>query len=248
VDLERRFLMVKNRFVLVRDRARFAAPLEASVGPLWTGYDLRPVHGPNWFEIYDREPRSINGMRFANPERYLLAWLVPRPGTTIDAWREIRAGNPPSPSYLVAQRFTGHAAAGDERWFDSLLVPHGPGVSAVEAAAAVSVLHDDGVAVALRVVQDGETWTIVDNPAGASIVTPHVATDAAYAIVRSRSGEPPYLFVERATFVRVVDAVGRSIERSWLVPASAEIGADRLPLRAGGRPPAVRPSVLGSRR
>jgi len=242
VDHERRFLMVKDRFVLVRDRTRFAGPLEASTGPLWTSNDLRPERGPNWFELYDREPRAVSGLRFANPEQYLLLWLVPRQGVTIEAWRELRTGNPPSPAYLAAQRWTGDAAAGDERWFDSLLVPHGPEIAPAQAAAAVSVLYDDGTAVALRLELDGETWTVVDNPAGASIASALLDTDAAYAITRTRIGDPEYVFVRDATRLRVDDGRGRTIDRTWLARSSAEIGTAWRSGRGGRGTPAVDPT------
>jgi hypothetical protein len=241
VDLERRFLFVKDRFVLVRDRATFRGALEASVGPLWNSYDLDPEHGATWFDLYDREPRMVNGYRFANPERRVLLWTVPRPGVAVESWREVRTGNPPSPAYMVAQRWTGTAVDGQARWFDSLLLPHGPERTPAEAASAVSVLYDDGTAVALRVVIDGEIWTVVDNPAHSPLASVLVSTDASYAITRTRAGEPEYALVRDATYLRVDDGTGRKIERGWLVPSSAEIGGDRLPEHGGRGAPSVRP-------
>ncbi len=241
VDHERRFFLVKNRFVLVRDRTGFAGPIEASAGPLWTAYDVRPESGPNWFDLYDREPHSVNGLRFANPERYVLLWFVPRTGVQVAEWREIRTGNPPSPSYLVAQRWTGVAAAGDARWFDSLLLPHGPEPDPAEVAAGVAVLYDDGTAVALRIRLDDETWTIVDNPSHVSIQSATVATDATYAITRTVAGEPDYVLAHEVTFLRVVNGSGPTIDRVWLAPSSVEIGGERPPRGGGRRVPSYRP-------
>ncbi len=240
IDLERRFLFVKDRFVLVRDHATFQGPVEASIGPLWNAYDLDPEHGSTWFDLYYRQPLVVNGYRFANPERSVLLWTVPRSGVAVESWREVRTGNPPSPSYFVAQRWNGTAVVGDERWFDSLLLPHGPERPPAQAASDVTVLYDDGAALALRVLIDDETWTVVDNPEHVPIASALVTTDARYAVTRTRAGEPDYVFAHDATYVRVNDGRGRMIDRSWLVPSSAEIGTDWLRLR-GGRGPSVRP-------
>ena len=106
----------------------------------------------------------------------------------------------------MAQRWTGSAAAGDERWFDSLLLPHGPERSPAQVASDVSVLYDDGAAVALRVTIEDETWTVVDNPEHVPIANHLVSTDARYAVTRTRAGESEYYaLVDDATYLRVND-------------------------------------------
>lgn len=222
---ERRFTFVKNRFLLVRDRLDATGGGQVSFGPVWHAQDVHPSHGQNWYAIYTREPPGINGWRFHNPERYALLWFVPRPGAEIAAWRQpydaYPTNNPPPPPYVLYQRCTATYAAGDTQWADTLLRPFGPELSPAQAAATVTPLYNDGVGLALRVTVSNESWTVVDNPAGALLNAPGLCTDADYLVARVRLGEGSgYLLVKDATVARV-----GGIAEQWHAPTSEEFDA-----------------------
>ena len=250
VAQQRRVLFVKDRFFLVRDRFAFASAMRASYGQLWHAGDVRPEHGTNWFEVYDRQPVG-NTWEFRNAERYALLYFVNRgydmadfhessfdpgpscPQKPTEACESLTASylKPAdcrhAPPFVIYQRRNAEATAGEVRWFDTLIVPHD--ASQIGASAAnVTVVYDDGTAVALEVkVPSGsaiETWTIVDNPDRKQIALPNLATDARFLVARREPGVPNYLLASEATNVRVGPSGEQArIEYAWgPVPNSVE--------------------------
>lgn len=181
---ERRFIFVKNAFLLVRDRATARTAVRASFGSLWHTADMHPEHSSNWYDVYVREPLGLNGWLFKNPERHALLYMVSRAGREMASWKASYSGNPPAPPYISYQRFSGDIPANSDVWCDTLILPHGPEQTPAEAAGAVSVLYDDGTNVAIRVVYGGNTWTVADNPGGIRIEAGDFSTDAEYAVTR----------------------------------------------------------------
>lgn len=217
---QRRFYFVKDRFLLVRDAHTAQSATEAAVGSVWHAYDVRSERGQNWYDIYYREPKGINGILFKNPERYALLYLVNRPGYEIAASKEVYAyGNPPTAPHLISQKWAGAAAAGQTKWFDTVLLPHGNELTPAQAAAAITVLHDDGARIVLRVVIGAETWTVVDNPGGGVITVGSLQTDASYLIARQTPGTADYLLAHSVTIAKV-----GTIQRTWPVRTSVELG------------------------
>jgi len=239
VRQERRLYFVKNRFLLVRDRFTFPDPIEAAAGPVWHAADLRPAHGANWYDVFQREPVA-NVTRFRNPERSLLLYFVPREGFASAAFEEAsylpaagcpRPGSSPtlearcrsSPPYVLTQRWTGEARAGETRWFDTLLLPHGPEQTPEGAAEGVRVLLADPQRVALEVRIGAERWTLLDNPGGAPLEAPGLATDATYLILGTAPGEAGYLLGHEVSRVEL----GETSER-WPERTSAELALPPL--------------------
>ncbi|ANM31243.1 hypothetical protein ABI59_19190 [Acidobacteria bacterium Mor1] len=226
IDLERRIFFVKNRFLLVRDGHSFASAAEVSAGNIWHAYDVRSEHGTNWYSIYNRVPACLNGFEYKNPEEYLLLSMVDR-GYAVDEWEEdYSSGNPPTAPFIIGQRWSGNAAAGSERWFDTVLLPHGDTLTPTQAAADISVTYDDGVNVAMQVEVGGETWTVVDNPQGISINTASLETDATYLIARTSASEDPYLLAREATVAYVNHGPGAVIDATWTVSTTVELQTD----------------------
>jgi hypothetical protein len=216
---QRRVYFVKNRFLLVRDRFLFTQDLQAAVGTVWHGEDVRPEHGANWYDLYWREPRGLN-WKFKNPERYALLYFVPRVGREIAAWKESAyAPKYTSPPWVLYQKGCGEAKATQAVWFDTLLLPHGNELTPPKAAAQVSVLYDDGANVALQVRSGDETWIVVDNPGAKTITARGLATDAAYLIACAKPKTPDYLVVTNATKVKV-----GATNQNWPTPTTTEIG------------------------
>ena len=136
----------------------------------------------------------------------------------------VRGVAPEGPPFVIYQRRNAEATAGEVRWFDTLIVPHD--ASQIGASAAnVTVVYDDGTAVALEVkVPSGsaiETWTIVDNPDRKQIALPNLATAL---VARREPGVPNYLLASEATNVRVGPSGEQArIEYAWgPVPNSVE--------------------------
>jgi len=220
---QRRFYFVKNRFLLVRDRTTFTGAMEATTGTVWHAYDVHPEHGPNWYSLFDRTPLGLGGWSFKNPERYVLLYAVERAGHEVREWQVPQAGNPPSGSFVVDQRWAGAASAGDVQWFDTLLLPYGGERSPGEVADDVEVVVDDGAALALKVSIGDERWTVVDNPDEVVIASVGLLTDARYLVARTDGAGRGYLLADRVGAVDVDDGPGRRILLDWPARASTEI-------------------------
>ena len=87
----------------------------------------------------------------------------------------------------------------------------------------MQVLYDNGVDVAVQVIVPvggiNETWTLVDNPDGMTIVGGGLNTDARYLITAPKPGTPDYILAHDAKEVHV-----GSINRSWPYKTTVEIG------------------------
>jgi len=224
VGQERRVFFVNDELLWVRDRYVFPGDLLLSAGPVWHVSDVAPPsigHPGNWFDVYTQRMLH-NVWHVANPRRFARLFLVPRAGYEIAALQHPSyvkenpgcavppdfCGNAPAecrtgPSRIVYQRDTGTVSAGQERWFDTLLVPHGGSLG----SDAIEVLQEasDG-SVVLRVESEsGATWTLADNPAGATLNAGEgaVVTDGDYLIARTAPGQDDYVLVENATRVHV---------------------------------------------
>ena len=212
VDHERRFFFVKNRFLLVRDHVVFQEPMDAATGTVWRASDVAGPPGPNWYDLFDRAPPGVRRTTnqtttdFRNVERYVLLYLVERPGYEIQECRDPGVSdNPASPPFLISQQWQGDTAMGQSLWFDSILLPHGPEISPLGAAGSIEVLYDDGINVAFKIIVADETWFVVDkpDPTVTYIDAGEVKTDATYLIARTSAGEPLYILTQSATFAHI---------------------------------------------
>ncbi|MHB9024198.1 MAG: hypothetical protein ACYC7E_08475 [Armatimonadota bacterium] len=225
VSRERRFLFVKDRFALVRDRATAASATKAALGSVWHGHDVDATHGANWYETYNRVPWGINGWQWKNPQQSMVLYFVPRTGQEVAEWLEptypqtYPAANPPNAGYVMYAKRQLDFTAGQSVWVDTVLLPHGTELTPSQAAGNIAVLYDDGQAVAIQVIVGNETWTVVDNPYRTSINQTGLVTDARYLITRTQTGVADYILAQEATTVQV-----GSINKSWAVATNVEIG------------------------
>ncbi|MHB9024480.1 MAG: hypothetical protein ACYC7E_09925, partial [Armatimonadota bacterium] len=225
VSRERRFLFVKDRFALVRDRAIPASVTKAAVGNVWHAHDVAADHGSNWYEVYYREPWGMNNWKFKNPQQSMVLYYVPRTGQEVAEWLEptypqtFPQANPPLAAYVMYGKRQLDFTAGQSVWVDTVLLPHGTELTPTQAAGNISVLYDDGQAVAIQVIVGDETWTVVDNPYRTSINITGLVTDARYLITRIKPSTADYLLAQEATTVQV-----GSINKSWAVETNVEIG------------------------
>ncbi|MHB9025251.1 MAG: hypothetical protein ACYC7E_13955 [Armatimonadota bacterium] len=224
---QRRFILVKDRFLIVRDKTAFGGTMKATCGNLWHAFDVASSYdstNKQWFDLYWREPVGLNSWTFKNPEYYTLLYMPSRTGYTRQEWKETYTdGNPNIGPYIITQRWVGDATSSTTKWHDTVLYPHGSALSPSDAAAKISVLYDDGTAIAYRILWGDETWTVVDNPTGALINDADVVTDATYLVTRSQSSVADYVLAKDATTVEVTTG---SLNYSWTTATTVEIGGN----------------------
>ncbi|MHB9023182.1 MAG: hypothetical protein ACYC7E_03275 [Armatimonadota bacterium] len=224
---QRRFMLVKDRFLIVRDKTAFGGTMKATCGTLWHAFDVASSYdstNKQWFDLYWREPVGLNSWTFKNPEHYALLYMPSRTGTTRQEWKETyTGGNPNLAPYIITQRWVGDATSATTKWHDTVLYPHGSALSPSDAAAKISILYDDGTAIAYQILWGGETWTVVDNPTGSLINDADVVTDATYMVTRTQSGVADYVLAKNATTVEVTTG---SLNYYWASPTTVEIGGN----------------------
>jgi hypothetical protein len=235
IGWQRRFYFVKNRFLLVRDRAFFNSSMQAKVGVLWHAMDTDQDKGADWFNLYAHTPLvHPDNREFKNTERYL---LLKTPIRSVSGYSSPLAyfdpdpnGSPPTPAQIVATDWTGFAGASTERWFDSLLYPHKtdptPSAGSALVEAISSVIASDHRRTAFKVTVGPqqvfpEIWYIVDNPGQTQFTAGGITTDAGYFIAMTMNGQLQYLLTYQATNVSVSDTPV-SFSRSWPVRTSVE--------------------------
>jgi len=238
---QRRLFFVKNRLLWVRDYFKFNSEMETAVGTVWHAGDIHPTYTSNWYQLYYKRPLA-NVYEQRNWEGYVSLYLIPKGTEDIGAFREATYDPPAectnhldgvcetvvasqsldcrsSPPFVVYHRWKGTGGASSNRYMDALLIPHSLPLTAPPN---VAVLYDDGTNVAIRVVIDDETWTLVDNPGGMPIDGDGIATDAVYLIARTKEETPIYLLTNDASQVEI----SPSINITWPVRTSVEIGGD----------------------
>ncbi|WP_437593132.1 hypothetical protein [Sorangium sp. So ce1000] len=228
LDQGRKFIFVKDRFLIVRDSVDVLSPMKLSFGAVWRANDMQWDHGADgsWYDVYYREPLMTNKYPFKNPQRSMLVRMVPRPGYSMSEVAEPGGGaQPPTPRYVMTQRVVSPDDYSGVLWADTVLLPHAPSVTPADAAASVTVLYQDDSAgiIAYRIHVSDETWTVVDNPSGVMIdlgVT--LRTDAVHLIARTSANSAPMLLTESASCARVDDGVGPVIDRAWSTRTSVE--------------------------
>jgi len=234
VGRERRIVFVKNRMLLVRDRVRFHDATWASAGSVWHpakvfgraggGFDVghpfpqsnvwlvRNPHRRLWMQLIDRAGRK--------PQAFVDASSLPPSDCPAEGTRsEIPARCRSGPPWVIAQRAQVRAGAGDELWFDTLLLPHAGRVEAGDLASRVRVHRAAGSELALEVAAGDETWWLIDRPgmAGRRWVIDDIESDARTLVARTAPGRP-YFFVDAAHELRL-GALGRR----WPAEAAAAV-------------------------
>jgi hypothetical protein len=196
VTYTRDLLFVKNGFVLVKDRARFTAPLEGvRLGPCIQTRCLGPQNGETWCNTYfDKLNYGSAGLgkdvhAYRNPAWDLLVSFLPRPGqqmTVLDRYADNPFRNAP---IQLRQVWSGHVTAGQEVVFTTVLLPHGP-VFAPKTllegdASYLKVLKETDEATALAVRCDidplhkiSREYRVLLNSSGALIEAGPLASDA----------------------------------------------------------------------
>ena len=163
---ERDLLLAPGGILLVRDQVTFpTAESGVQMGPIWNAAQLL-ASGTNWADLQQAKMSNL-------PQRNLLALFPARTDGAV-GFATGTAQDSGSSTVVAYQKWSGNAAAGDTRAFNSLLIGHDPAVSATAVAATVQTLQCDETATVLRV---GSNLLII-NPGGAALNTGGVQTDA----------------------------------------------------------------------
>ena len=193
VTYVRDIVLVKNQFLVVKDRVRFNRTMKTRVGPCWQARSLGPTCGEHWFNCYYQWlcftglalGRSVQSIH--NPNYDLLVYFSPREGrrhvildrTQENVWRC-------SPVKL-RQEWAGMPEAGQEVTFTTVLLPHAPTQTPETYAEKVKILQDDDASTAVRVIDPrprsiGEAILVLNEP-GRSVELDAISTDARMALV-----------------------------------------------------------------
>jgi len=193
VTYVRDIVMVKNQFLLVKDRVRFNRTMKTRVGPCWQARSLGPTCGEHWFNCYYQWlyhtglglGRGVQSIR--NPNYDLLVWFSPRAGrrhVVLDRTRENVWRCSP---IKLRQEWAGMPEATHEVTFTTILLPHAPTQTPETYAAKVKMLRDDDESTAVRVADPRPRSTqeaiVVLNEPGRSVALDAISTDARMALV-----------------------------------------------------------------
>ena len=241
VTCVREFLLLKNRFLWVRDTVTFDQSFRVRVGPQWHTRQIAPAYGDHWantyFDIMQERKGNFFGGRTGgrqclwatNPSWDLLVYFLPRPGMHMDLTDHSRSNMWLPAPQRVRYVWSGLPSRGQCASFDSLLIPHKPlcdaltkfveGVQVHVAAprrAAVTVPY--GVPKGTpHQYQHGhkkpyqETLHVVFQSKPGQVQAGPMVTDAAVAYLRVRDGKPAYLLARQATRVTYK---GRTLHQS----------------------------------
>jgi len=186
----RQFVFVKNRFVVVKDVARFRDRFLAGVGPVWRTQRIS-ARGEHWANTYLAAPLAAERTALRQRPFDLLVYHAPRPDCRLEIVQTASADKP----YACAPLRTRYVRQGlvdpdTPVAFTQLLLPHSPLAPAEQLAAGIQVLVDqpEQTVIRLSVEPDREEWIVV-NPAGAPLKAGALETDARSAYLDLREGK-----------------------------------------------------------
>jgi len=229
VTYTRDILFVKNGFVMVKDRAKFASSMKVRIGPCYQTRDLGPQCGANWFNTYYEQlyytglglGRGIQSIR--NPSWDLFVHFTPRQGrkqTVLDRQQD----NPwrCSPVQL-RQVWSGLVRAGQELTFTSVLLPHTPSFTPKDflepregsgEPKRIEVARDDDDVTVVKGIAETdpanklrcETWVMI-NDTGKTVKAGPIESDAQVAVVgHDFGGKIAHRAIVGGTSLRYKDA------------------------------------------
>ncbi len=152
----RDIILVKNGFIVVRDRLDFHATMKLRLGPNWQARNLGPQSGADWFNsYYDKLYHTGLGLgrgvqAWPNPAWDMMIAFAPRQDCLVSV-QDRHDDNPwrVSPVQL-RQAWTGIVQAGESRAFVSVLLPHTPIFDVTPIRGQLEFLVDTNESLLLR--------------------------------------------------------------------------------------------------
>ena len=231
VSCDRRFLFVKNRFLMTRDDLASEGTVALTAATIFNTQNIEHEAGSNAYRTFMSQPYAL-GVGMLNPAVDLLVFQCPQPGAS-DRLRD-RAQEDPRTLGVRAQlrhQWTGRLEKDASRHFATLFWPRPPagpsGPVSMDPQVAVDqmngrpprddieVILDDDAATMLRTVDEEgvETWLVL-NPGGREVEAGGLRTDAEAAFIRLTDGGIDLAWAHKARVVRfkgrdVLDTDGR---------------------------------------
>lgn len=204
VEHTREILFVKNRFVLVRDRSRFAESFPCRMGPVWNTGEITSPRGLNWVNCYLPCAASLPPASFENPRWDLLVVHSPREGRRIETWKREEELVAYSVPYATRYTWEGTPQVGDVVQFSWLLLPHDPAVDPAALAEGVRFVRDEPETVALRIA-DGEQiqWAVLNGQGREIALDGGLRTDARLLYLDCVGDSCVRYWASAATFLQV---------------------------------------------
>jgi hypothetical protein len=201
---EREFFFVKNRFVVIRDRAHFEEAFLARLGPTWFAENIGPQVGPNWANTFMASPKT-HGIALKNPPWDLLIIHAPKSDRElILRQRDVSKSSArfTSTENLIRNRWQGVTRPGQVVQFSQLLLPHAPTRKPEELASKVEFVADDHDKTVIRIqaANDREEWVVL-NPSESIVEFGKLKTDAKHAYVDVRGGRVIRYLVKDASLL-----------------------------------------------
>ncbi len=203
---EREFFFVKNRFMIVRDRATslFDKSFNGLLKEIWYTETI-DSKGDNWADTYVEKP-LFGIFNVANPRWNLLVYHAPKPGRVLTsvpapAWLNWLGRKPYMPQ-MVSYDQTKEVAPGTPETFTYILLPHNPSEKGTDLASSINVLVDTASQAVIRIgAANGPHEWVVLNEKGESIKTEGLETDAKQLYVQIKDGKVARILAVEASYL-----------------------------------------------
>ncbi len=215
VRLDRSILFVNNQFSVVRDVMTPTLAVKAQIGQNWVVGNFGPTIGPNWVNVWTRNP--LSGYYYFPPEsksflapihtaqRDLLIWFAPRGDGMMQlvegagySWYGSYFQNLPNRVWYPR---TGDWAAGEPQAFTTVLLPHMPVADPAKLAERIRLVKDTPEATIVQ-VQDGDTTrTCVLSSGGRTVAVGNWRLEAEAALLTAVRGKSTHVSAWHATRV-----------------------------------------------
>ncbi len=206
----REFLLVKNRFVLVRDETVFNDSFRATVGPVWNTQNVSEASGNNWVNTWFETHSFQNVLRYTVPPMDLLIYYGNKEGAamTVEDIPDGPSGQGPMKKTRYA--WTGDVSPGQRLQFVQVLFPHVRVGDETTLAQGIRILLDQPGTAAVLINTNAGIELASLNSAGGSLTFNaaefgRLTTDARACYVKIVAGTLVSVMAEDATYLSFND-------------------------------------------
>ncbi|MHB9024358.1 MAG: hypothetical protein ACYC7E_09310 [Armatimonadota bacterium] len=189
-DVDRAYVIVANRFVVVRDTVRFTLDTPARIGQNFVAGAIGPAGGTHWVNTWMPTQYSYPPMKWVPLDfapRDLLIWFSPRKDATLQL---IDRSSDRKKIYPILQQcyrawyqIQGEYTKGDTLSFTSVLIPHPADVPATQVAANINLVRDDADGTVVEVHDGARSLVIGLGLSGKALNVGGVLSDGEATIV-----------------------------------------------------------------